>query len=778
MIRIRLLISFILVGLLPILGVGIGTYIVNYQNGLQQTFDRLESVSARKELSLKGWFQSLTQDLQIAAQTNYSPNLVINALKLSDEGISYTWYNNLVRKKLRNFVIQSDGLMELFLINLSGEEILSTNPDFNPVDSIKIDGLNEELSKTIFRIIINDHINENSNNISDATTNNSYLLVLLQVNSEDGSKVGWIGGKFKLSPLEAILSEQTSMGETGIAYLVSWDHSLLSTIKINNKIGQENRDLYINNDGINKTIQNGTTTKGIYKNFASESVVGIYRWIPEINAVLCVEQNIQEAFSAVSTNIKINLLIAFCALIFAIVVGLSMTQSIANPIVKLANTATKISKGDLNQIAKVTRNDEIGSLAVAFNIMTAQLRELINSLELRVDERTADLRKINNELNQRVIQLETSAKVARDITSILNIDLLLKRVVELIQESFGYYHVQVYLLEENKTLLRLRASSGNRKIQQNQIRIDTKSVNVQAIKTGEIQLVNNIHQNPYFLFDESLPETKSELVIPLKVGREIIGTLDIHGMQIDNFQEKDLLVLQSLGDQIAIAIENARLYNQARDLAVLEERHRLARELHDSATQSLYSLVLLAEGWRRKLINNGNGEMDSYLLQISHIATQALKEMRLLILELSPPILEQEGFVGAIQKRLDTVEKRVGISARVVMDEFCEIPLFLEKDLYWIAQEALNNSLRHAKASHVSVEILFEEESLILKVSDDGIGFDTNQIENRGGLGLINMEERAKRMGGRLIIQSSKGEGTIVMVYVPLPERIIDKFKD
>ena len=105
MIRVRLLVGFVLVTLLPVLGVGIGTYLVSYQNGRQQSIDRLESVAARKELAIQVWTQSLQQELQIASKTDYSPKLVSNALSLSNEGVAYSWYNNLVRKRDRKSVV-------------------------------------------------------------------------------------------------------------------------------------------------------------------------------------------------------------------------------------------------------------------------------------------------------------------------------------------------------------------------------------------------------------------------------------------------------------------------------------------------------------------------------------------------------------------------------------------------------------------------------------------------------------------------------------------------
>jgi signal transduction histidine kinase len=482
-----------------------------------------------------------------------------------------------------------------------------------------------------------------------------------------------------------------------------------------------------------------------------------------------VEQDSAEVFQAVSANTTINLIIAFIALIVAVVAALFMTQNIANPITELAKTASHIAEGDLEPMAKVVREDEVGALARAFNSMTAQIRDLINSLEQRVQERTHELREANTALEQRALQLETSAQVGREITSILDIDVLLNRVVELIQDAFGYYHVQVFLLEQDTRQFVMGASSGNRDIQHRRLDFGGKSINSEAAQTGKIQLVRDVREHPNFLFDEELPETRSELVVPLKVGNRIIGTLDVHASKADAFSEEDMLVIQSLGDQIAVAIENANLYNQSKKLAVLEERNRLSRELHDSVTQSLYSLVLFTEGWRR-MLKKGNGKtVEEYLGRIGEIAQQSLKEMRLLILELRPPLLEQEGLVGALKKRLDAVEKRVGIEARVVMEDFIEIPPLVEEELYWIAQEALNNALKHARASQETVRIYAQDDATVLEVADNGKGFNVRTVEKAGGMGMSNMRERARKIDGVLTVRSSLGRGTIIKVIVSRP---------
>jgi signal transduction histidine kinase len=275
---------------------------------------------------------------------------------------------------------------------------------------------------------------------------------------------------------------------------------------------------------------------------------------------------------------------------------------------------------------------------------------------------------------------------------------------------------------------------------------------------------------PEYFSLEYLPETRSELVIPLRIGEEVIGTLDVQSGEPDAFTPEDVLLIQSLGDQIAIAIENARLYKQSQLLAIVEERNRLARDMHDSVIQSLYSLGLLIEGWRQMSADGDAPALRDVLNRTAEINQQVLREMRLLIHELRPPILEKEGLVNALQKRLDAVENRAGLHTRLLAEEFSRLPTPIEEDLYRIATEALNNALKHSKGSQVVVRLLKTDGNLCLKIIDNGCGFNLQTAQQSGGMGVISMQERAIKMGASFNIVSNEGNGTTIQVCIPIGE--------
>jgi PAS domain S-box-containing protein len=206
------------------------------------------------------------------------------------------------------------------------------------------------------------------------------------------------------------------------------------------------------------------------------------------------------------------------------------------------------------------------------------------------------------------------------------------------------------------------------------------------------------------------------------------------------------------------------------EAALREERERMARELHDSVTQALYGLTLFADAGSRQAECGNLEQACQYLSRISETSVQALKEMRLLVYQLRPAALDDQGLVGALDYRLSAVERRAGVKAQLVADEDITLPASLAEGLYRIAQEALNNVLKHAHAARVVVELRGRDGMAVLSVTDDGQGFDPEAV-CQGGLGLISMRQRAEQMRGTLTIGSSAAQGTRVAVAVRLPER-------
>jgi signal transduction histidine kinase len=217
-----------------------------------------------------------------------------------------------------------------------------------------------------------------------------------------------------------------------------------------------------------------------------------------------------------------------------------------------------------------------------------------------------------------------------------------------------------------------------------------------------------------------------------------------------------------------VAARTTEVLEQQRRLAVLEERGRVARDLHDSVSQSLYSVTLFSEAARRHLAAKDAGAAQQSLDQLIDASRQALKQMRLMVHELRPSELENRGLIGALKQRLDSVEKRAGIEFSIDSPTSFVVPEDLEQELYSLAQEALNNALRHSNSRSVRLRLQQHAEVVQLEVRDDGVGFDTSTFQSTGGMGIRGMEERASALGGRLSVDSSPGAGTLVRVQIPI----------
>jgi PAS domain S-box-containing protein len=294
-----------------------------------------------------------------------------------------------------------------------------------------------------------------------------------------------------------------------------------------------------------------------------------------------------------------------------------------------------------------------------------------------------------------------------------------------------------------------------------------------ALKEGMPVLISDVQSEPDLPNAELYSRFDVHTILSAGLIREkqLMGAISVYSLEEPRqFNDHELALLKGLADQATQAIDNARLRQRAERAAVATERSRLARELHDSITQSLYSLTLLAEGWRRQASAGKLEQVEGPLAELGDIAQQALKEMRLMVYELRPPELEHEGLIGALRQRLSAVEKRSGVEARLLVDEILDLPTSLENELYRIAQEALNNTLKHAGATLVLVHIHKKDGNIVLEVIDDGVGFDPSTMDEPGGMGLVSMRERVEQMGGSLEISSEQGTGTSVKVQMKIYE--------
>ncbi|PWH19857.1 MAG: hypothetical protein DDG59_01690 [Anaerolineae bacterium] len=255
------------------------------------------------------------------------------------------------------------------------------------------------------------------------------------------------------------------------------------------------------------------------------------------------------------------------------------------------------------------------------------------------------------------------------------------------------------------------------------------------------------------------------LGLPIRSKGEALGVLSLVSNNGQQYSLNDQAILTAIADQLGLAIERVRLIEKGEEVAKLEERQRLARELHDALTQSLYSMTLLTSGYKRSLHHASVEEIHQWMDELNEIAQNALAELRLLLYELRPTALEQDGLHGALKRRLEAVEKRAGIRTTFEVHGSFRLPPEDEEHFYRIAQEALNNALQHAHHQSILVQIESLPNFFRMTIADDGIGFDFDQVaQHHQHSGLSNMLSRARQVEAQLSIETSPGKGTKLLI--------------
>jgi signal transduction histidine kinase len=279
------------------------------------------------------------------------------------------------------------------------------------------------------------------------------------------------------------------------------------------------------------------------------------------------------------------------------------------------------------------------------------------------------------------------------------------------------------------------------------------------------QRTSDIRRDPRFRgwWPQTHPSMSSFLGVPIVARGHVAGAFYLTEKEgADAFSDDDQALIESFAAHAALAIENARLHERSRELSIVEERNRLARELHDAVTQKLFGVVLAAESGAALLDRDVAGAGEQLRL-VRELAGEAMDELRSVIVHLRPPALEAEGLAVALGKHVDVLRR--AHRREIALDVAGQCPRPIEADVFRIAQEALHNALRHAHADTIAVSVRCDGEVVALTVSDDGVGFDTSAVRSRS-LGLTTISERARAIGGDLRIDSAPGSGTAVRLAV------------
>jgi nitrate/nitrite-specific signal transduction histidine kinase len=437
-------------------------------------------------------------------------------------------------------------------------------------------------------------------------------------------------------------------------------------------------------------------------------------------------------------------------------------RHITNPIQKLIHASEQVTAGQFKHRIEVKTGDEIETLADQFNLMSEKLDESYSSLEKKVAERTDELATLN--------------AIAARVSSSLNLNEVMADALERIMELTGMEHGIAYRIEggegggantdtdAEEAHLRVMAFRGLPPTFANlgdRLPLRQSAAGM-AGQRGEPVIWSLVELPTESALKERLATLGVEQVIaiPLMAKGRLVGSLNLSTNQSRTYPPEQIALLKTIGQQIGVAVENARLYEQAEQTAITAERSRLARELHDAVTQTLFSANLIADVIPRIWKRNPEEGLQN-LGELRQLTRGALAEMRTLLLEMRPESLERADIKSLLTQLADAFIGRVRVPVSLSIQGECELAHEVKIVFYRVAQEALNNIAKHSGARQVELSLKCQPDQISLSVKDDGLGFDPSSI-TPDHMGIAIMRERAISIGASLKIDSQVGQGTTV----------------
>ena len=432
------------------------------------------------------------------------------------------------------------------------------------------------------------------------------------------------------------------------------------------------------------------------------------------------------------------------------------SQTVALPLRRLASATLDIAGGDFWRRVPIRSNDEIGQLSQSFNDMAERLQR-----------REAELRGAQAELSRRVMETRALYRIGVEISSMLELNMILQSVVEKARALLQSEGAALCLFRAQGDGLEVRTICGSKQmsdlaVEAGQLRCLTESGGLPCSSAEPCSLCLTLDDG----------SAATGLAAPLMRGDEFLGVLCVGWKEARPFQPEDRELLEGLAAQAAIAIENARLYREVKALAALQERGRLAREMHDGLAQAVGYLHFRLKTLEDRLESRGQAPCAAELAEMRNTARKAYEDIRQSVFDLRTVVAKGLGLIAILTEYLHEFSQQSGIPVEL-QDGDARATRYspeAEIQLIRVIQEALTNVRKHANAHHAWVWFALDGDMGRVTITDDGIGFAVKTADGTGGrrFGLQTMRERAEALGGSLEVHSSLGKGTQVVVRIPL----------
>jgi signal transduction histidine kinase len=400
------------------------------------------------------------------------------------------------------------------------------------------------------------------------------------------------------------------------------------------------------------------------------------------------------------------------------------------------------------------------AVASGFRLRTKSIQDRNRQLERVVRERTSALEKRNQEMQA---LYEADERILRNVS----LNQVFQTLVDVAVDMLKADRSVVFAWDEKQTRVVPRVSHGfsAESLQVLEFAKDEGSVG-EVLSTGKPVIERQLDLNDF------RPDVRSALIaegirsfvhLPIMVDHKVVGVFNVSFTKPNLIGDDITRLFSALTHRAAISIANMELFEQTKDLAVMEERNRLARDLHDSAKQKAFA-ALAQLGTARGILNGNGNSVTLHLNEAENLVTDVIQELTFLVQEIYPIALQEKGLVNTLREHIFEWENRNDTGIQLVTRNERRLSLEVEQALLRITQEALANVARHSHAKRVDVSLVYNDDAVQLCVSDDGCGFDVNA---KHGMGLRSIRERVSSIHGLLQIQSAPGQGTRLIVQVP-----------
>jgi signal transduction histidine kinase len=750
---------------------------------------KLSSVATMMEAQVGQWTEGRIDTLGILASI---PSARANVADLAAGAARAEQARQSLRGQLNTVLEQDSAFCHLAFLDMAGHVLVSTGP---PAELLAELPLSNDMSA-----VQEEDGSLHITSLDPAAA--SGAIVKRDIRSPDGPLVGMLVGWLSLTDLSSRLRAAGELGEGSEVYLVQANGKSLPQGKT------------VSSTGIEAALS-GEERDGLFQSYAGVPVIGVYRWMPELQLALVAEQPQEQAFAAAdnvtAAVVGATLLVALATAIIAAVV----TRQITRPVVRLTESALSIAQGDLEQRVPVESRDEIGILAFVFNQMASELKSLYEDLESKVAQRTAMLQKANYQIQRRAIQLAATVEVSQAATSILEPDRLLQEVVRLVHDRFGYSYVGVYLLDEGSEdredrLVLRKGRGGGKAVESARAQPvplhqggagGTRAV-TRALLTGEPCVVEWDPERAEEAFSSS--HICIEVALPLKMGEQAIGVLSILNTEAEEIDDDAISALQNVANQITIALENARIYEKEREIARRLQkteafRSRFLAHMSHELREPLTNII----GFSRMILRGFDGPINDQQrrdVDIIHANSQHLlglindlldvSEIEAGLLELDFQDVHLPEMIESVMATTNALVRDKDIELR---QEVGELPS-VRADAARIRQvllKLLTNAAKFTEQGRITVRAWAEENGsssrVFVSVSDTGLGISSQDQKrvferfeqgtlgngrrpNGAGLGLALSKEFVEMHGGEIWVESEPGEGSTFTFSLPLTQ--------